>query len=203
MNKNYIIAATTLLILGAIILFLPEKSNSKIDLTAEKLMMNLIESSRFMDSDNVANMIITNDPSLQLIDVRTADEFAKYHLRGAINIPLAEILEPKWEAYLNQVARKNVFYSNGSVLADQAWILCKRQGFIQNYILVGGLNNWMTTIISPEKPENTEDNLAWEKYNFRKAASQYFLGGTTSTVAPVRAANPVVKRKKKAVQGGC
>jgi len=203
MNKKYIIAASTLIILGAIILFLPEKDNSKIDFTADKLMMNLVESTRMMDSDEVANLIITKDPSLQLIDVRTSEEYAKFHLPGAINIPLAEILDEQWEAYVNQATRKNVFYSNGSIRADQAWIICRRGGYIKNYILVGGLNNWMRTVISPEIPEDTDDNLAWERYNFRKATAQYFLGGTSQTVVPVRKADPVVKRKKKAVQGGC
>jgi len=203
MDKRYIIPATVLVILGAIILFLPPKDNTKTELTADQLYLDIIESTRFISTDEIADMIIKRDPSIQLIDVRSAEEYAKYALPGALNIPLNEILDDKWEAYLDQEARTNVFYSNGSLRADQAWILCRRRGFVNNTIMVGGLNSWVEDILKPQKPADTEGEQEWEIYSFRVAASQYFLGGNQVQTSDVPTAAPVVKRKKKMVQGGC
>lgn len=203
MNKSYLALFAFAVIVTTILILMPEKNNGKIELTPERIKAELNESSRFFTCDQVADRIIQGDPSFRLIDVRSEEEYNKYALPGAINIPLDSMLSENWIMYLDPVGASNIFYSNGTVKSDEAWILCRRQGFKNNYVMYGGLNEWFTCIINPVAPSLISSNAEFDLYRFRKAASFYFMGGsTTETSAP--AAMPAVgSKKKKEVQGGC
>ena len=51
---------------------------------------------QYITPDVVADMIIKKDPSLRLIDVRSQDEFEKFSLPGAINIPATDLLSDQY-----------------------------------------------------------------------------------------------------------
>jgi rhodanese-related sulfurtransferase len=152
-------------------------------------------------------MLVSKDPSLQIIDVRSADEFDKFSLPNAINIPLTDILNSDYEDYINQDVKLNVFYSNGTTDSNQAWMISRQLGYENNYVLQGGLNFWAETIMNPEAPDENNPNEEIAKYNFRKGAGGA-LGGASleaTTSAPVKSSKPPIKKKKKkkGVQGGC
>merc|ERR1711879_332387 len=131
---------------GAIIAFLPEKKYTG-ELTPEKLLTAINDNSRYISSDQIAHRLIESDPSVLLIDVRDTASFKQYSLPGATNIPLDSLLSPSWAGFLDQDFVTKVFYSNGSVYAAQAWTLATRLGYKNVYILKGGLNNWVETIL--------------------------------------------------------
>jgi len=147
------------------------------------------------------------DTSLLLIDVRSEDEYEKFHLAGAINIPISALLEDQWKDYLNQDVRFNVFYSNSTVNANQAWMLTRQLGYENNYVLQGGLNYWVETIMIPIPPETTSPNEDIAKYDFRKGAGMALGGGavvdTTSSQSALELPKIAPRPKKKRVQGGC
>lgn len=192
--------------LGIIIAAVPENTTKPYKLTASQLLEEVKEGIQFVSTDQIAEMVIQKDPSLQLIDVRSSDEFEKFHLPGAINIPLSTILNDEWEAYLNQDVRMNVFYSNGNTTANEAWMITRQLGYLNNYVMLGGLNFWAETIMNPEKPSATSPNDEFARYDFRKGASQALGGGTleSSSESGAAAPPPVQARpKKKRVAGGC
>lgn len=205
--KARLILAAILIPLGLIIAAVPENTTKPYKLTAGQLLEEVQSGTQFIHPDQVADMLVLKDPSLQLIDVRNADEFEKFSLPNAINIPLTDILNPEWEGYINQDVKLNVFYSNGSNDANEAWMITRQLGFKNNYVLQGGLNYWAETIMNPEAPANTSPNEEFLKYNLRKGAG-LALGGdaenTQSAPAVSAPAPPIQKRpKKKTVQGGC
>jgi rhodanese-related sulfurtransferase len=128
--------------LGLIIAAVPENTTKQYKLTAGQLLEEVKSGTQYMQPTEVADMIISKDPTLQLIDVRNADEFEKFSLPNAINIPLVDILNPEWEDYINQDVKLNVFYSNSSNDANQAWMLARQLGYKNNYVLQGGVNYW-------------------------------------------------------------
>jgi len=204
MNVRYIFFAALLVVLGAGLFLIPEKTNTN-EMAPEKLHAELFDQTRYVSTDEVAERIINQDPSLFLVDVRMADFYGEYSLPGAANIPLEELLSPDWKGYLTQEHMDVVFYSNGDIYAEQAWMLANRMGYKNLYIMKGGLNCWFETIIKPVMPEQTASNTEIDLYEFRKGASQYFTGGDLvssdqGTTEPV-----IVSRKKKssAVEGGC
>lgn len=203
-----LILASVIIPLGLIIAAVPENTTKPYKLTAEQLLNELKTDQQFVHPDQVADMLIQKDPSLQLIDVRSSAEFEKFSLPGAINVPLENLLSEDYEYYLNQDIKLNVFYSNGSTAANEAWMIARQLGYKNNYVLRGGLNFWVETIMNPQKPAETSPNEELARYDFRKAASSALGGGGAITPAAevdVPAAKPpIIKRKKKkTVQGGC
>ncbi|HKJ78575.1 MAG TPA: rhodanese-like domain-containing protein [Prolixibacteraceae bacterium] len=204
MRKRYIILAAILIILGAGTMLMPDKENSD-QVAAEKLLQELNDQTRNKAPIFVAQMIIEKDPSFQIIDVRPPEEYQKFTLPGAINIPLEEMNNPEYQGYLDPIARNNIFISNGGLKANQAWMLCLRKGFQKNYVMEGGLNRWMETIMRPVPPPATAPKIAFEEYDKCKAASLYFGGGSMDINTDIeRKELPMQRRKKeRAVVGGC
>jgi rhodanese-related sulfurtransferase len=205
--KARLILASTLIPLGLIIAAVPENTTKPYKLTAEQLLEEVKSGTQFIQPDEVADMLVSKDPTLQLIDVRNADEFEKFSLPGAINIPLTDILSPEWEELINQDVKYNVFYSNGTNDANEAWMITRQLGYQNNYVLQGGVNYWAETIMNPEAPPTTSPNEEFAKYDLRKGAGMA-LGGAAVTTQPAAATGgpkpPVQKKaKKKGVQGGC
>jgi len=205
--KARLILAAIIIPLGLIIAAVPENTTRPYKLTAEELLEEVKSGTQFIHPDQLAHMIVSKDPSLQIIDVRSSDEFDKFSLPNAINIPLVDVLNPEWEDYINQDVKLNVFYSNGTTDANEAWMITRQLGYENNYVLQGGLNYWAETIMNPEAPSGTSPNDETAKYNFRKGAGAA-LGGASVEVEsslPVKAVKPPIKKrnKKKTVQGGC
>ena len=69
MNIRYIIFAAILVISGIGLFFLPETENSN-EMAPEQLMSELFDQTRYVSTDEIAERIINQDPSLLLIDVR-------------------------------------------------------------------------------------------------------------------------------------
>jgi rhodanese-related sulfurtransferase len=208
MKNTRIILAIIYIPVAFILAFAPVKTNKQETLKADELLEEVNSSVQFVSPEEVADRIIKQDPFLQLIDVRTPEEFEQFSLPGAINIPLSQLLDDEYSTILNQYDYTNVLYSNGTVSASQAWLLARMQGYENNYVLMGGLNYWAEAIMNPEPPSSISPNEEIAKYNFRKGASQA-LGGSVSEadVQPtiLNAPKPPIRKSapKKRVQGGC
>ncbi len=210
-KKRYIFMAVVFIGLALLLVLLPEKHASK-ELKPEKLLQEINDDTRYVTTDEVAQKMMYGDAYTTLIDVRSADEYNKYHLKGVVNIPLDSILNKDkngnyvYEDILNQDIATNIFYSNGTVYANQAWVLLRRMNYKNNYVMKGGLNKWIETIIRPKHPLQTASQKEFELYNFRRAASMFFGGGTISSAsAEDNAPAPIIKKKsgKKEEEGGC
>jgi rhodanese-related sulfurtransferase len=193
--------------LGLIIAAVPENTTKVYKLTAAELLVEAQEGAQFMSTDEIADMVVQKDPSFQLIDVRAQNEFEKFHLPNAINIPLTDILSDDWADVLDQDVKMNVFYSNGNLKSNEAWMITRQLGFENNYVMQGGLNYWAETIMDPKAPASTSPDDEIAKYDFRKGASMALGGGAISSTNSSKksSSKPVVKRrkKKKRAAGGC
>lgn len=208
MKNPRILLATILIPIAFIMAFAPINTNKPTVLSSDQLLEEVNSSVRFVAPDAVADRIIQQDPFLQLIDVRTPEEFEQFSLPGAINIPLNRLLDDEYELTLDQDDYTNIFYSNGTVFASEAWLLTRMKGYENNYVLTGGLNYWAETIMNPEAPKDTSPNEEIAKYNFRKGASQALGGGeleASNGSSILAAPKPPIKKKpkKKRVAGGC
>ncbi len=205
--KKYDALFVGLMLVGAFWAFIVNStSDEPIDKVQPCDLVKIVShSDKYMTTDELARRLMSDDPTLTLVDLRTSREYNNYSLDGAVNIPLAELLDKKYEDVINQDVQTVVFYSNSSDLSAKAWMLTKRLGYTNNYILRGGLNHWVETILRPREPKETASRKEFELYSFRMAASAYFGGGSAtgeSTTVKVKAA-PIKRRKKEAAGGGC
>lgn len=205
--KTRVIISIIFLGLGLIIAAVPQNTTLPYKLTAKQMLEQSNNRVQYYSPEEVANIIIQKDPEFQLIDVRSPDEFEKFSLPGAINIPLSEILSDENRDYLDQDIKLNILYSNGTVDATKAWMIMSQLGWENNYIMEGGLNYWADVIMNPLPPASANPNEEIARYQFRKAAGQALSGEASveKTESAVQVAKPAIKRRpqKKRVQGGC
>jgi len=200
--------AIVFITLGVVIAAVPQNTTHPYKLSPDQLLEQVNSGVQYFSPDQIADMIIKEDPSFLLIDVRNQNEYEEFHLPGAVNIPLPDLLSEEWKPYLNQDIRHNIFYSNSTVQANQAWMITLQLGYKNNYVLQGGLNYWVETIMNPDPPESTNPNEEIAKYNFRKGAGMK-LGGAeaVSDQSPAQPLPSLPKiapqANKKRVQGGC
>ena len=204
MRVRKTLSATVLIATGVFLaftgLYVPKE-----EIAPENLVRTLERNENYYSVDKVAEQLISKDPLLQLVDVRSEEEFNKFSLPGAINVPLAKILDEESQDYVNQEVYNTVFYSNGTTDALVALMVVTRKGYKNNFVMRGGLNEWVEKILRP-KHEGNFDVESDELYQFRKGAQAYFGGGSAAAVVDASAPKPkkkAVKRKKKAVSGGC
>ncbi|MCK3682566.1 rhodanese-like domain-containing protein [Maribellus sp. YY47] len=203
MNRNYIILTLIMLILAFGTLFL--KMDDELDqVDPEILLQEIIQPTRYVTTDQVAKMIIKGDPSLMLIDVRNEEDFQNYSLPRSVNIPLDSLLNPENLSYLGIKGTKVVFVSDDDIKADQMWVLTKRLGYKGTYVMKGGLNCWMQTIIEPQQPSGDASYADQETYSFRKGAQMYFTGASAESSDDAKVEVQVQRREKSSVAaGGC
>ncbi len=217
LSFRYVILAVILIVLAGGLVLLPKYEKHE-GISPENLLANAISPERYISTDELADRIINQDPSLLLVDVRDENNFNKYTLPNAVNIPLNKVLDEDSQPYLNQKAYDVVLFSNDNFKSDQAWILCSRLGYENLHVLKGGINEWFNTIINPKEPTENMASNEFELYTFRKAASMYFGVAYPEKIkkqpavkkyVPVKAAPtpkkvvPVKKKKKMPVEGGC
>ncbi len=192
-RKRYFMLAALFLIMALGLVVLPEKDNKK-ELKPEVLLGEISDDSRFFTVDEVAKMVISRNPEILLVDVRPKAEYEKISLEGAVNIPLKDIFSKEADRYLNSEDYKVVLFSNGAIYADQAWLLLRRAGRKNVFVMKGGLNEWVNTIMHPKKPDETASKDEFDKYRFRQAACRYFAGGSVPLAS--------YTDKKKAAENG-
>jgi len=209
MKKLEYLLFAMLAVAGLIAVFLPNTKAFEHVIDEEQLLNAVNKEGRYISTDKIAQAIMENDPSILLIDIRTPKDYEKYTLNGAINIPFDKIMDEENEAYFNQEVYTTVLFSNGSSLADQAWLRLRSYDYQGNKVLKGGLNEWYKTIINPQEPKDMElTTEVEERYLFRKGASIFFtgvqiLGAEEKSSQPKTSKKPVLRKKKAAASGGC
>ena len=209
-KTRYMILAAILFVLALGLVLLPKHAKHE-GIRPELFVKNILSGERYINTDELAERMISQDPSLILIDTRTEDAFNSFTLPNALNLPLADVFNEEINYFLDQEIYDVVLFSNDDFLADEVWMLGNRMGYQRLYVLQGGLNAWFNTIIHPEAPSQTEPQDAFDLYSFRMAAGKYF-GVANDTIeikpAPVKKVAPkkVItqpKKKKRAPEGGC
>jgi 3-mercaptopyruvate sulfurtransferase SseA len=76
--KSRNLLALFLIPMGLIIAAVPQNKTRKFMLNAPELLTEVNTRSQYVDAETVADMIVKKDPALQLIDVRSQEEFEKY-----------------------------------------------------------------------------------------------------------------------------
>lgn len=206
--KTRVILAMIFIGLGLIIAAVPQNTTLPYKLTAEKMLEQSNNRMQYYSPEEIADIIIQNDPEYQLIDVRSQDEFEKFSLPNAINIPLPDILSDEFRDLLNQDIKRNIFYSNGTIDAMKAWMITSQLGWVNNYVMEGGMNYWAEVIINPLPPASVNANEEISRYQFRKAAGRALSGDTEINMdaeTTTGIAKPPIKRRpqRKRVEGGC
>jgi hypothetical protein len=122
----------------------------------------------------LADWIIQGRTDFRLLDLRTGEDYASYHIPAAENVLIADLNQ-----YPMERNEKIILYSDGGIHSAQAWFLLKASKYQGVYILRGGLEEWKDAVLFPTLAENAgpEEKAAFER---TKEVSKFF-GGTPQT----------------------
>ena len=120
--------------LGALVLGGPQPGKIVLD---ERELAAIVEGELdHVTPDELADWIVAGRQDFRLSDLRTAAEYAEYHVPQAENVAITALVD-------SDLARneKIVLYSAEGIHSAQAWFLLRAKKFAAVYILLGGLKH--------------------------------------------------------------
>ena len=132
------------------------------------LLAQIAEAGDHIEPEDLADRIMGGEAGLFLVDIRPAGEFEAMHIRGAVNIEMAD-LPAALEAYRNKGLI--VLYSNGMTHPAQARDSLARGGYDNVYMLTDGLEGFRERVLKPASlraeplsARQTDRINAWRHY---------------------------------------
>jgi len=125
----------------------------------------------------LAQWIKDRRPHLRIIDVRSPEEFAAYHVPRAERVALDSLA---FAAF-----RKDetiVLYSEGGAHAAQAWVFLRALGYEKVFFLRGGVYEWLEEVMNPTLGDTTP--AARAAFDRAAVLSRYFGGVPRSDLRP-------------------
>lgn len=127
------------------------------------------------EPEELSDRLMKGEPGLMVVDIRPAEEFEAFHIRGAINITLSELpttLAP------NKNVGLIVLYSNGMTHPAQARDSLARMGFGNVYMLTDGMEGFIDRCLKPVslrlEPLSAQQAAkvkAWRQYFHEQASA--------------------------------
>jgi rhodanese-related sulfurtransferase len=104
----------------------------------------LADRSVYVHPYEVAEVTRNTDLYTVVIDVRPEPDFNLFHLKGSVNLSLAQVADPATVARLAARPQNTVFFtvSWDETAATEAWRRLVALGLPNAYIIEGGINNW-------------------------------------------------------------
>lgn len=163
-----------LLCIGLILAFLPLSGNRSLTVKPNRILTELLDEKTAFSADQIARFVVTEDSTVQLIDLRSHNEFRDMNIPGSINIPYSELLEKDPGLFVKSNGTRYIFYSNGDLESNYAICLTRGMNYPNTYVMKGGMNDWydkvMTSSFSGDRITARENAL----FETRKKARDLF-----------------------------
>lgn len=136
-----------LILLGILLALLPLTANRSFIVNPGFLLSDVLGEEASFTVDQVAEFIVREDSTVQLIDLRSSDESKELTIPGAINIPYKDFVKKDPEIFFNNKNTKNLFFSSGDIESSYALVYARGLGYSNTYTMAGGVAEWIRTII--------------------------------------------------------
>ena len=192
-----------LIMLSMILALLPLTSNRSFTAEPHKLLADLRSEEASLSVDQIAEYIVREDSTIQLIDLRTPEKFRKLTIPGAVNVQYKDLISKDPDIWLGNKDIKSIFYSDSDTEQSFALAFARGLGYDNTFIMNGGIAEWMDTIVeskfSGERITARENAL----FETRRRAGEMF---TTLNSLPDSLKAAFLDSKKfsaKKLDGGC
>jgi rhodanese-related sulfurtransferase len=168
--------ALVALALGAVALFSQPHRGPFVKLDAREMGAIVDAEVDHVTARELAGWIVEGRSDYRLLDLRSPEEYAKYHIPGAENVQAKDLRD-----YPLLPSEKIVVYSEGGIHGAQGWMLLKALGYPSVYAVLLGLDAWTDEVLYPAPPPGDDPRA---KAEFEKAAAMAsFFGGKARTEA--------------------
>jgi len=137
-----------LLCFGLIMALIPLSANRSFIVKPQKLLFEVLDDNTYLTVDQVAKLVVNEDSLVQIIDLRSSEEFLTVNIPGSVNIPYNEFLDNDPGRFLNNKNVKTILYSNGDFKSNYALVIAKGLNYDNIYVMKGGLNEWFNSIMN-------------------------------------------------------
>ncbi len=195
---KYALATFTLFVVLGVVAFLPGRYDIINKRIAEAKRQQTCVFKE-ISADRLANEIVKNYYKLNIIDVRSPEEFEIFHIPMAINIPFDQMMERQYEPLFRQKLKINIFYADNDTLVRKACLKAKFIGKSENYILREKASDFRAMFFDLEEPPANSPKLVMDIYHFRAQSA----AGMQNLMDALKNIGAPVKREVVAVRGGC
>lgn len=102
-----------------------------------------------IEPEALADELLAARGDVALVDLRPADEFAAWHLPGALSMTVPELCGERGQALFARSPRLVVLCSNGPAHPGQAWVALRARGHENVRVLAGGLAAFRAQLLTP------------------------------------------------------
>ena len=197
-SSSHIAAASLVLVLGIIFIFLPDRKNHLIDKVSDAAFI-FTHPAKEMEIDELAFRIVDGEPNIRIIDIRKPESFAKLALPGSVNVQLRDFFSKDWIAPFSLRHVRKIVVGDSEQQERVAYLLLQELGYENLAILEGGFDGFNKTILADAPFVPTGSRWDPDVKQFREQAR--------IDIAKMIEANKnkgvkVLKVEKK-IQGGC
>ena len=127
----------------------PEGGGGSATATAAAFLADIESGADHIDAVDLARRLLSKKERIAIVDVRPAEEFARFHLRGAVSMSVPELVGAEGERVFADDPDLVVVCSNGPAHPAQAWVELRRQGRENVRVLDGGLDEMKRAVFTP------------------------------------------------------
>ena len=172
----------------------PAAPGSPVAIDVAELARIVTDQGDHVSAIELAGWLHAHRPRQRVIDIRTAPEFAAYHIPGAEHIPLDRLAFTPFAT-----DETVVLYSEFGVHGAQAWIFLRAFGLHRVFFLRNGLHEWLDDVMSPtlaaDAPADARAGFARISELSRSFGGMpRVLGGNTAGTA-ARGPEPLARRR--------
>ncbi|WP_372947454.1 YeeE/YedE thiosulfate transporter family protein [Mariniphaga sp.] len=197
-RNRYALAAASVFVVLAVVAFLPGKQDI-INMRIAEAKRQQICVFKEIPADKLADEIVNHYYALNIIDVRSPEEFEKFHLPMAINIPFENMMERQYEPLFRQRIKTNVFYADGDTLVRMACLKAKYIGNSENLIMRESAGEFQKMFYLAKAPPPEAPKNELQAYVFRTESARKM----DNLVEALKNIGAPVKREVVQVKGGC
>jgi rhodanese-related sulfurtransferase len=192
------LAAAGVLVLGMILLILPERKAHMISVVSNPSYV-AAHSLKTMTADELAFRIVDKESNIQIVDVRNSDEYGQLALPGSQNIPMLDFFSKDWTSLFSQRHVKKVLVADDEPQARSACLLLQKLGYGNLAVLEGGLHQFKHMILDDTPFVPTGSRWDNDVKNFRETARTEI----NKMIEANKNVTPKVAKEKKKIKGGC
>jgi rhodanese-related sulfurtransferase len=124
-----------------------------------------------VSATDLADWIMQQRSDFRVIDLRDAKAYQEYHIPGAQNLLLTDLVGTRFDK-----RQSIVLYSDGGVHAAQALFLLWAEGYKKAYMLKGGLNEWKDDVLHPVMQASPSSRTSGDSLDVVRRRAEYFGG---------------------------
>jgi len=149
-------------------------------------------------SDELAFRIIDDENNLQIIDVRSLEEYKKFSLPKSQSISIKDLFGKDAKKILTVNRKMNVFLADDELMERKAAVIADKLGYEGISVLKGGLDAFKKEILNFKKPAEIKTRWEEDEIRFRLKASKLLPQLIEQNKHKI-----VPRKKSKRILGGC